>query len=195
MALELDPSWPITAAHGYEAGGCLAGTRYCRIAPDGMVTPCPYIEQGVGSVRERDFASIWRDAPMFAALRAPALEGRCGDCEYAKLCGGCRARPMARDGNLMGEDFLCRYQPEGGAVIEVLAAAAGALAWTAEAETRLMRVPPFIRRMVRKSVEDYVRGHGGAEVTPDDMHEVARRRFGDDGPPSAGGVPGPGARP
>jgi radical SAM protein with 4Fe4S-binding SPASM domain len=186
MALELDPAWPITAAHGYEAGGCLAGTRYCRVAPDGAVTPCPYIEHEVGSVREQGFAAIWRDAPMFARLRAPALEGRCGACEYTKVCGGCRARPMARDGNLMGEDFLCRYQPAGSAVIEVLPARTSVLRWSDEAETRLSRVPPFIRRMVRKSVEDYAREHGRVEVTPDDMRAVAKRRFGDDGPPIPG---------
>ena len=191
MALELDPAWPITAAHGYEAGGCLAGTRYCRVSPNGDVTPCPYIEHAVGSVREQDFTTIWREAPMFADLRAPKLEGRCGDCEYTKVCGGCRARPMARDGNLMGEDFLCRYQPAGGAVIEVLPARSGVLSWTDEAEVRLSRVPPFIRRMVRKSVEDYVRDRGATEVTPEDMQAVARRRFGDAGPPIPDdGMPG-----
>ena len=43
MAWELDPDWPVTTAHGYEAGGCLAGTRYCRVTPDGGVTACPYM--------------------------------------------------------------------------------------------------------------------------------------------------------
>ena len=45
MALQLDPTWPVTAAHGYEAGGCMAATRYCRVTPEGEVkTPCPYME-------------------------------------------------------------------------------------------------------------------------------------------------------
>lgn len=187
MALELDPAWPITTAQGYEAGGCLAGTRYARVTPNGEVTPCPYMEASVGSVKQTDFATLWRTAPLFTKLRAPVLEGRCGACEYAKVCGGCRARPMARDANPMGEDFLCAYQPGGGAVIEPLPAKPGTLSWTPEAEDRVKRVPPFVRRMVRKSVEDYVREQGRGMVTADDMHAVARRRFGDAGPPGPGG--------
>jgi radical SAM protein with 4Fe4S-binding SPASM domain len=189
MAMELDPAWPITAAHGYEAGGCLAGTRYCRVTPDGGVTACPYMEAPVGSVREQSFQTIWREAPLFAELRAPKLEGRCGDCEYTKICGGCRARPMARDGNVMGEDFLCAYQPGGGAVIETMPRRQGEMPWSADAEQRLTHVPPFVRRFVRKSVEDYVQEQGRNEVTAADMQAVARRRFGDAGPPSFMGGP------
>ncbi|MCB1035934.1 MAG: heme biosynthesis protein, partial [Acidobacteria bacterium] len=29
---------------GLESGGCMAGTQYCRITPDGEVTPCPYMD-------------------------------------------------------------------------------------------------------------------------------------------------------
>jgi len=188
MAWELDPTWPITAAHGYEAGGCLAGTRYCRVTPEGGITACPYMEEEVGSVREADFAAIWRDAPQFQALRAPVLEGRCGACEYAKVCGGCRARPLARDGNLMGEDFLCGYRPGGGAVIEPLNAVAGTLPWTPGAEAWLARVPSFVRRFVRQKAEDHVRANHGNEVTEEVMAELARRRFaGRPFPPAAMG--------
>ncbi len=134
MAWELDPDWHITAAHGYDAGGCLAGTRYSRIMPDGGVTAWPYIEDVVGSVREQNFAEIWHNAPQFQALRQPILEGRCGTCEYSKICGGCRARPLARDGQLMGERFLCAYEPQGGPVIQPLGKEADKLQWTPEAE-------------------------------------------------------------
>ncbi|NKB59816.1 MAG: radical SAM protein [Alphaproteobacteria bacterium] len=181
MAWELDPDWPITTAHGYEDGGCLAGTRYCRVTPDGGVTACPYMEEKVGSVRENSFATIWRDAPQFQALRQPVLEGRCGACEYSKICGGCRARPMARDGALMGEDFLCAYQPQGGAVIEPLSAVGSALSWTPEAEEWLTRIPAFVRRFVRQKAEEHVRASNGREVTGDVMSALAKtasRRLG-----------------
>jgi len=180
MAWELDPDWPITTAHGYEAGGCLAGTRYCRVTPDGGVTACPYIEEEVGSVREQDFADIWRHAPQFKALRQPVLEGRCGACEYTKICGGCRARPFARDGELMGEDFLCAYEPGGGPVIEPLGDAMNELRWTPEAEAWLARVPSFVRRFVRQRAEGHVRAQRGTEVTAEVMAEMAStagRRF------------------
>ncbi len=189
MAMELDPSWPITLAHGYEAGGCLAGTRYMRVTPEGEVTPCPYMENSVGSVRLRKLDGIWRDAEVFRLLRRPRLEGRCGDCEYTKLCGGCRARPLARSGDMMGEDFLCDYQPRGGAVIEPFQGAPGHVSWTAEAEARLERVPPFLKRMVRRRAEEYVRGDGRGTVTVDDMQALARRRFGDAMPVRPGNTP------
>ncbi len=178
MALQFDPSWPVSQQHGYEAGGCLAGTRYCRVTPEGDVTACPYMETSVGNVRDVGISDLWRDAPLFGQLRAPTLEGRCGDCEYGKLCGGCRARPLARSGNVMGEDFLCGYQPEGAAVIEPMTPAASSMQWTNEAENMLRRMPPFVRRFVRVRAEGHVRDEGGDMVTPEIMSELARRRFG-----------------
>ncbi|MFQ5973072.1 MAG: radical SAM/SPASM domain-containing protein, partial [Alphaproteobacteria bacterium] len=65
MALEMDPPLPVTLADGYEAGGCLAGTKYCRVTPDGKLTPCPYMEVSAGSIRESGFAELWRGAPLF----------------------------------------------------------------------------------------------------------------------------------
>lgn len=183
IAMEMDPEWPITSAHGYDAGGCIAATRYARVTPDGHVTACPYMEESVGSVRERPFGEIWQNAPMLEALRAPSLEGRCGACEFQKLCGGCRARPLARDGNLMGEDYLCTYQPNGGAVIEPIGPVAGAMKWSDEAKAHIARVPGFVRRMVRHRAESYVREDGRDEVTSDDLTLLAKRRFGDAGPP------------
>ena len=183
LAIELDPAWAITPMHGYEAGGCLAGSRYCRVTPEGEVTPCPYIEEPAGSLRETSFAEIWRSSELFARLRQPELGGRCGICEYRRVCGGCRARPAARDGDLMGEDFLCGYQPQGGAVIEPLPLAESGIDWTNEAEKRLQRVPAFLRRMVRRRAEDYVRSEGRLEVEAEDLKTLARRRFGEAGPP------------
>ncbi len=183
MAMEMHTRLPVTQIDGYEAGGCLAGTRYCRVTPHGRITPCPYMEASAGSIRESDFATVWQDAELFEQFRNPKLEGRCGACEYAKLCGGCRARPYARDGNLMGEDFLCGYQPSGSAVIEPFVAHAGAVSWTPEAEEHLQRIPAFVRRFVRLRAEAHVRETGEAAVTAEVLKTLAKRRFGDAGPP------------
>jgi hypothetical protein len=148
------------------------------------------MDDAVGSVRRQPLAEIWRAAPQFAALRAPVLEGRCGACEYRRICGGCRARPLARSGELMGEDFLCAYEPQGGAVIEPMAPAAATLTWSDDAEARLARVPPFVRRMVRRRIEDHVRDQGGDVVTGDDLEALAKRRFGKAGPPGVTDVRG-----
>ncbi len=183
LARESSPPLPVTLADGYEAGGCLAGTRYCRVTPEGELTPCPYIEVSAGSVRRSDFADLWAHASLFGLFRSPALEGRCGVCEYSKLCGGCRARPLARDGNLMGEDFLCGYHPEGGPIIEPTMPERGTIAWSDEAQARLSHVPSFVRRFVRARVETHVRACGESMVTAAHLHALARRRFGADRPP------------
>lgn len=201
IALEMDPPLPVTLADGYEAGGCLAGTRYCRVTPTGEVTPCPYMEVAAGSIREQGFAEIWQDTSLFSQLRAPQLEGRCGACEYAALCGGCRARPLARSGNLMGEDFLCTYQPGGGCVIEPFVDVGPTISWSAEAEARLERVPPFVRRFVRRRAEACARQLGQEIVTAGLLHALAKRRvsaasrsmpaaYGDDDAPDPGEVSG-----
>ena len=183
IAMEMDPDWPITSAHGYDAGGCIAATHYARVTPNGTVTACPYMETPAGSVRQVDFAEIWRHSDHLQSLRNPVLEGRCGVCEFQKLCGGCRARPLARDGNMMGEDYLCTYQPQGGAVISPLGPQPGAMAWAEDADEHLARVPGFVRRMVRRRAEEHVRAEGRSKVTLADLQYLKQRRFGDAGPP------------
>ena len=50
-------------------------------------------------------------------------------------------------------------------------------AWTDEAAARIERIPPMIRSMVKKSVEDYAREQGYAEIDATVMEEV-KGRFG-----------------
>ncbi|MDR0318521.1 MAG: radical SAM protein, partial [Nitrososphaerota archaeon] len=70
--------------------GCIAGMYYCRIYPNGDVTPCPYLPLKVGNVREKSFKEIWQNSDMFKALCDPdTLTGKCGGCDYKTLCGGC----------------------------------------------------------------------------------------------------------
>ncbi|PCH67200.1 MAG: hypothetical protein COC12_11835 [Rhodobacteraceae bacterium] len=84
----------------------------------------------------------------------------------------------------MGEDFLCSYQPQGGAVIVPLGPHAATLSWADEASAHLSRIPGFVRRMVRRRAEDHVRGQGRAEVTVADLKYLKQKRFGDAGPPA-----------
>ncbi|HHH39219.1 MAG TPA: radical SAM protein [Sedimenticola sp.] len=180
IAYQLDPASPLTRAQGYEGGGCLAGTHYCRITPEGAVTACPYIPNPEGSIRERPFWEIWDHAPTFERLRHPDLGGQCGQCEYRRLCGGCRARPLAMGGDLMDTDPWCSHHPTGRPLIEPLTEAGrDEIGWTPEAEQRLARVPGFLRRMVRKRAEDHVRERGERQVTPAHLSTLAARRFGD----------------
>jgi radical SAM protein with 4Fe4S-binding SPASM domain len=183
IAFQHDSSSPLTRAAGYEGGGCLAGIHYCRITPEGGVSACPYIPDEEGSIRERPFWEIWDHSPTFQALRHPNLNGKCGRCEYQRLCGGCRARPLVMGRQLMDADPWCSYRPSGSAVIQPMKAQPSRLTWSLEAEQRLARVPSFLRKMVRNRAETYAQEQGARQVTGEHLAALASRQFGDAGPP------------
>jgi radical SAM protein with 4Fe4S-binding SPASM domain len=177
VAYQRDPASPLTQAEGYDGGGCPAGIHYCRVTPEGGITACPYLPEEEGSIRTQPFWDIWDQSLVFARLRKPNLGGKCGECEFRVLCGGCRARPRALGGDLMDADPWCVYEPNGAAVIQPLAAQQSAMDWLPEAEQRLNRVPPFLRKMVRKRAEDHVREKGQTVVTPEHLSTLAPHRF------------------
>src|SRR2546427_4129829 len=107
---QADPDSPIL---NYETR-CPCGTQYCRITPDGKLTPCPYMPEVAGDRRTQSFAELWRAAPLVRRLREGELGGKCGRCEYRRLCGGCRARALALEGDVLAADPSCAYQPTGG---------------------------------------------------------------------------------
>ena len=146
---------------GLESGGCMAGTEYCRITPEGDVTPCPYMTVSAGNVRQQSFTDIWRSSPVLLALRDPdRLKGRCGACEYKEICGGCRCRAYAGLGDYLAEDPACPYVPTGVPLEQQ------PIRWTAEARARLERIPiRFIRNKVALGLEGYARSQGVQQVT------------------------------
>jgi AdoMet-dependent heme synthase len=87
--------------------GCLAGTGYCCILPNGDVHPCPYLPLRVGNVREQPFSAIWQNSEVFTKLRSLAYTGACGDCGNKQSCGGCRARAYYNFSDYMAEDPDC----------------------------------------------------------------------------------------
>jgi radical SAM protein with 4Fe4S-binding SPASM domain len=89
--------------------GCSAGRGFVYIKPDGQVWSCPFVEVSCGNVRDTPFSSIWADAPILREFRERErrLKGRCGECEYRRLCGGCRGRALAVKGDHLAEDPSC----------------------------------------------------------------------------------------
>ncbi|MCR3922693.1 MAG: putative heme d1 biosynthesis radical SAM protein NirJ2 [Firmicutes bacterium] len=91
--------------------GCLAGTAYCCVTPNGDVNPCPYLPVKVGNVRELPFDEIWHNAPMFQEFRSDEFTGKCGVCDHKDVCSGCRARAyFYTEGDYMAEDPWCLYR-------------------------------------------------------------------------------------
>ncbi len=93
--------------------GCLGGIGFCFVSHNGKVQPCGYLDVVCGDVRKDDFAWIWYNSAVFKMLRDRGeYKGKCGVCEYFKVCGGCRARAYAMSGDYMGEEPLCSYLPK-----------------------------------------------------------------------------------
>lgn len=184
---ERDPDSPFLKSFSAGAGGCPAGTHYVGIRPNGDVTPCPYLPVYGGNLRETSFRQIWESSEVFTAIRARnRLGGRCGACEFAGVCGGCRARAYGATGDYMAEDPWCVYEPgvHGGERISFHGRTTyglesrESLPWSADARARLERVSGFVRGMLSRRVEDYARERGHGEVTVELMREVRERVMG-----------------
>jgi heme b synthase len=100
--------------HGLDAvtRGCLGGIGFCFISHRGVVQPCGFLDVNSGDVTRTSFADIWKHSETFQALRNHKnLKGKCGDCEYNRVCGGCRARAFEATGDILAEEPLCSYRP------------------------------------------------------------------------------------
>jgi radical SAM protein with 4Fe4S-binding SPASM domain len=175
---ERDPE--STFVRTFHGGGCPAGTYYCRITPNGDLTPCPYMPLAVGNLRQTRFAELWQSSPVLRQLREDKRGGRCGTCEFSELCGGCRCRAYATTGDILAEDPSCTYQPgtHGGAAIPLPpertygSSADGDMPWTEGAKAKMNAVPFFARGMVRRAVEGAARRRGVAVVTEDVLAQI-----------------------
>jgi radical SAM protein with 4Fe4S-binding SPASM domain len=171
IADKIDPESPLMKG---ATSGCIAGTGYIRITPEGDVTPCPYIPTIAGNIKETGLKEIWEKAGVFETMRKREYGGRCKECEYDDICGGCRARALAVS-DIMGEDPWCEYEPEGKTPSTSHGPEPAGIVWTKEAEERLVKVPGFLRGMVKRGVETYARKKGLAMVTPAIMSELRKR--------------------
>jgi heme b synthase len=117
---------PGNAGHGRPAGnghghpgnldhttrGCLAGDGYCFISYRGDVTPCGYFPVVAGNIRKQPFRELYLESALFRSLRdLDGYGGKCGACEFLRLCGGCRARAYSLTGDYLAEEPYCIYQP------------------------------------------------------------------------------------
>ncbi len=92
--------------------GCIAAQSICLIDCFGNVKPCSYFPRVAGNVKQTPFGEIWEKSELFRELRDfGSYKGKCGQCEYLNVCGGCRARADAVYGDYMEEEPFCSYVP------------------------------------------------------------------------------------
>ncbi|MBN2398019.1 MAG: heme b synthase [Deltaproteobacteria bacterium] len=92
--------------------GCMGGSSFCFISHTGQVQPCGFLEIDCGQIKETGFQEIWNNSKIFNDLRdLGKYKGKCGRCEFLKVCGGCRARAYEINGDYLAEEPLCVYEP------------------------------------------------------------------------------------
>ena len=103
---------PVSGQFHEMTRGCLGGISFCFISNVGQVQPCGYLELDCGNIQKQSFARIWENSEVFRNLRdLSKYGGKCGRCEFIKVCGGCRARAYEATGDCLAEEPLCLYQP------------------------------------------------------------------------------------
>lgn len=89
------------------------GRGFMFVSHDGRVSPSGFLPLEAGNVRNASAVDLYREAPLFRALRDETrLGGRCGRCSWRALCGGSRSRAYALTGDPLGEEPTCLHQPE-----------------------------------------------------------------------------------
>ena len=99
----------------HAAKGCMGGQSFAFISHRGKVQICGFLDVECGDVRREnlDFRKIWRTSKVFLEMRnVESYHGRCGYCEFSRVCGGCRARSYAISGDYLDEEPFCSYQPK-----------------------------------------------------------------------------------
>jgi radical SAM protein with 4Fe4S-binding SPASM domain len=97
-----------------ESKGCMGGKGFGFISWTGDVQICGFLDVSAGNLVENgfNFGKIWLKSKFLNEVRDDSAKtGKCAECEYVGLCGGCKARAMAVYGNYMAGDPMCGYVP------------------------------------------------------------------------------------
>lgn len=95
-------------ANGVFLSGCTAGIASLAIDPIGNIKPCTRASSIIGNVLIDDLGAVWCDNELLMKLRdRNNLQGKCGNCKYKMICGGCRVEALNNHHNILGGDDKC----------------------------------------------------------------------------------------
>jgi AdoMet-dependent heme synthase len=108
---------PRDAGHAHRAPlGVGDGKGIMFVSHTGEIYPAGFLPLRCGRFPHDSVVDAYQNHPVFRALREPdAFKGRCGFCEYRRVCGGSRARAFALTGDFLETDPDCNYVPKKGA--------------------------------------------------------------------------------
>jgi len=106
------PGFSIGEGIGRAPRGVNDGVGFVFISHTGEIFPSGFLPLSAGNIRKKSLVETYRHAPLFTDLRNPdKLKGKCGRCEFRRICGGSRARAYAVHGDYLASDPSCGYQP------------------------------------------------------------------------------------
>ena len=97
-----------------DINGCMGGRGFGFISYKGDVQTCGFLQVSAGNLIKKryNFGRIWEKSKLLEEVRDIShYTGKCRQCEYVGLCGGCRARAFATSGDYLGTDPVCPYKP------------------------------------------------------------------------------------
>ena len=96
----------------WRTAGVSDGKGFVFVSHTGEIFPSGFLPVSGGNVLHDSLTGIYRNSDLFRSLRDTTQRGgKCGVCEYLKICGGSRARAYASTGDFLAEDPRCIYQP------------------------------------------------------------------------------------
>ncbi len=96
----------------WRTAGVSDGKGFVFVSHQGEIFPSGFLPVTGGNVLRESLTDVYRNSDLFRTLRdTTQREGKCGICEYQKICGGSRSRAFALTGNYLAEDPRCVYQP------------------------------------------------------------------------------------
>jgi AdoMet-dependent heme synthase len=114
-----DPLAGPDAVHGRSRRAPLGvgdGRGIMFVSHTGEIFPAGFLPVCCGRFPRDSVIDAYQNHPVFRALREPdGFKGRCGICEYRRVCGGSRARAFALTGDFLETDPDCNYVPKRGA--------------------------------------------------------------------------------
>ena len=82
------------------------------VGHQGDVFPCGYLPVHCGNILQDPLEKIWLQNEDLARMGdSSQLAGKCGQCGFRQVCGGCRARAFAATNDYMAEEPFCVYVP------------------------------------------------------------------------------------
>jgi radical SAM protein with 4Fe4S-binding SPASM domain len=96
----------------WRTAGVSDGKGFVFVSHTGEIFPSGFLPLSAGNVTAQPLPLVYRDSPLFQDLRDVGKRGgKCGECEYVKICGGSRSRAYAFTGDYLAADPRCVYQP------------------------------------------------------------------------------------